>query len=58
MNALKTASELYVHRATMMYRLKRLREIAGIDFDDADQMLYLQLSFRLFFPDQDKTSSQ
>ena len=51
MNALKASSALFVHRATMVYRLKRIQEIAGINFDDSDQVLYLQLSFRLFFSD-------
>ena len=48
MNALQASAALFVHRATMVYRLKRIQEIGGIDFNDADQVLYLQLSFRLF----------
>ena len=48
MNAKKTAEDLFIHRATMMHRLKRIQEIAGIDFSNHDQVLYLQLSFRLW----------
>jgi len=37
-----------MRRVTMAHRLKRIQEIGGVDFNDYDQMLYLQLSFRLF----------
>lgn len=48
MNTLKTAKDLYVHRATMEYRLKRIGELTGIDFNDADRVLYLRMSIMFF----------
>lgn len=47
MNAVQTAKALYIHHATMVYRLKRLKELINIDFTNTEQILYLQLSFRL-----------
>lgn len=47
MNAQSAAINLFIHRATMVYRLRRIREIGGIDFDDADQLFYLYLSLRV-----------
>ncbi|MBC3796167.1 PucR family transcriptional regulator [Acetobacterium tundrae] len=46
-NATQTAKELYIHKATMVYRLKRLKELTGIDYDDKDKMLYLHLSCKI-----------
>lgn len=48
MNAVQTASALFIHRATMVYRLKRLEEIGGIDFTNKDQVLYLKMSYRFW----------
>jgi hypothetical protein len=54
MNAVKTAKALYIHRATMVYRLDRIRELTGIDFKDPDKILHLVISTNLlvkdFFP--------
>ncbi len=46
-NAVQTAKKLYIHYATMVYRLKRLKEIANIDFKDIKKILYFQLSLYL-----------
>jgi len=47
MNAAQTAKQLFIHQATMVYRLKRLKELTGIDYEDTDQMLYLHLSYKI-----------
>lgn len=47
MIATQTAKALFVHHATMVYRLKRMQELTGIDYDDDDKMLYLYLSFKM-----------
>ncbi|MBQ9003237.1 MAG: helix-turn-helix domain-containing protein [Eggerthellaceae bacterium] len=39
----KTAAELYVHRSTLMERLSRIRRFLGIDLDDPDERLRLQV---------------
>jgi len=47
MNASQTAKALFIHQATMVYRLKRLVQLTNIDFSNADQMLFLHLSFKM-----------
>lgn len=42
----QTAKKLNIHRATMVYRLKRIEEIAGIDFRNNELNLFYQLSIR------------
>ena len=46
-NAAQTAKDLYIQRSTMNYRLTRIREIGKFDFENPDEMLHLQLTFRL-----------
>lgn len=41
------ADRLHLHRNTLLYRLHRIREIAGIDLDDAETRLALQLALRI-----------
>lgn len=41
------AVRLRVHVNTLRYRLRRIRDISGLDFEDADQMLLAQLQLRL-----------
>lgn len=48
LNVVKTAELLYIHRATMIYRIKRMREIAQIDFRNKEQVFYLQMCLELF----------
>lgn len=47
LNAVETSKRLYIHRTTMMYRLKRIKELAKINFDDPQELLYLMISCRL-----------
>lgn len=47
MIATQTAKALFIHHATMVYRLKRIHELTGINYDDADKLLYLHLSFKM-----------
>jgi hypothetical protein len=41
------AARLRVHTNTLRYRLRRIKEVSGLDFQDADQMLLAQLQLRL-----------
>lgn len=41
------AAALYIHRSTLAYRLEKIREATGVDLEDADTRLYLQISLRL-----------
>jgi sugar diacid utilization regulator len=42
----RAARVLHLHRNAVAYRLQRISELAGIDLDDADQRLALQLACR------------
>ncbi|SHI17680.1 XylR N-terminal domain-containing protein [Desulfosporosinus lacus] len=46
-NILKAAREGFLNHSTMKYRLKRIEEIAGIDMDDPDVGLQIQLALKL-----------
>lgn len=47
LNAVAAARELYIHRSTFLYRLDRIKELVGIDFEDEDLLFYLELSYRI-----------
>ena len=47
LNISRTAKALNIHRATMIYRLNRIEELSGIDFQHAEKNLYYQLSIKL-----------
>lgn len=46
-NAKETAEVLYIHRNTLNYRLNKIREILGRDFEDLDSCLMLKLAFMI-----------
>ena len=46
-NQVEAAKNLHVHLNTFKYRIKRIEEIADLDFRSKADMLYLQLSFEL-----------
>ncbi|MCD8196790.1 MAG: helix-turn-helix domain-containing protein [Lachnospiraceae bacterium] len=41
------ADALFIHRSTLVYRLNKICQISGIDLDDPEKRLYLQISIRL-----------
>jgi len=43
----KTSEKLIIHRTTLLYRLKKIRELTELDMDDPNQRLYLMLSLWL-----------
>ena len=43
----KTAEALIIHRTTLIYRLKKITALTGLDLDDPDRRLYLLLSLKL-----------
>jgi len=47
MNAVQTAKDLFIHRGTMNYRLKRIEELTDLDLTDPDIRLYLEISFKI-----------
>lgn len=46
-NAKEAANRLAVHRNTLIYRLRRLENILGIEWNDADAVFALDLALRL-----------
>lgn len=46
----ETAQVLYVHRNTVVYRLRKIEQLLGKSLDNADDVLTLRLAL-LFFPD-------
>lgn len=43
----RTAETMIIHRTTLIYRLKKLTALTGVNLDDDKQRLYLLLSLRL-----------
>lgn len=46
-NLAKAASDLDVHRNTLVYRLERISELTGLDLNDADNRLILYLALKV-----------
>ncbi len=46
-NLSQTARILHIHRNTLLYRLKRVADITGLNLDDADVRLSLQLALKV-----------
>jgi purine catabolism regulator len=46
-NLAKAATDLDVHRNTLVYRLERISELTGLNLDDADNRLILHLALKV-----------
>lgn len=46
-NAEQTAKTLYIHRSTLFYRLKKIKEVSGLDLNEPENMFYIQFSIHL-----------
>ena len=46
-NHVRTAAELGLHRNSLAYRIRRIEELTGIDFNNVDERFFLELSLRL-----------
>ena len=46
-NVSKTADTLFIHRNTMKYRIKKIKEILAIDFNDANACFTLRFAFKI-----------
>lgn len=56
-NAVQTAKELFIHRGTILYRIKRICEIAQTDLTDPDELLHLYLSMRMMRQQEERKES-
>lgn len=43
----QAAEALFIHRNTLIYRMERIAEITGLDFDDTETRLAVQLALRI-----------
>lgn len=46
-NNAQTAAELFLHRNTLSYRLQKISNMTGLDFEKPDVQFAMQYSFRL-----------
>ncbi|PRR69499.1 PucR family transcriptional regulator [Neomoorella humiferrea] len=46
-NVKETAEKLYMHYNTVLYRVNKIKELIGVDFNNPDQVLNLQVAMRL-----------
>jgi purine catabolism regulator len=46
-NIMLTAEKLYIHRNTLNYRLKRIKEILGLDIDEAETKICLIMALKI-----------
>mgnify|MGYP003277631705 CR=1 FL=1 len=55
LSATQAARELFIHRSTFLYRLEKIKEILQSDLEDAEEIFYLELSFRLLEQEEEKS---
>lgn len=46
-NASEAAKKLYIHRSTFLERMEKINKLININYSSPEEILYLQLSFRL-----------
>ncbi|WNS76516.1 PucR family transcriptional regulator ligand-binding domain-containing protein [Bacillus sp. DTU_2020_1000418_1_SI_GHA_SEK_038] len=46
-NATKTSQILYIHQKTAVYRLERIKDITGMNFEDPEEMLSVQIGLKI-----------
>lgn len=46
-NATKASQLLFIHHKTAIYRIERIKEITGMDFEDAEEMLLVQIGLKI-----------
>lgn len=50
-NQSKTAQELFLHRSSLLYRLRRIEELTEFDLRDNEQRVLLQMCFLAYVQD-------
>ncbi|MGB9860106.1 MAG: PucR family transcriptional regulator [Moorellaceae bacterium] len=46
-NQIATAKQMHIHRSALLYRLRKIEELTGVDLHNPDTIFHLQLSFKL-----------
>ena len=52
-NQSRTAEELFLHRSSLLYRLRRIEELTGYNLRDNEECLLLHLCFMALSPEKD-----
>lgn len=52
MNAVQAAKSLYMHRNTLLIHLEHILKLTGIQLDDPEERMYVQLSYKLLEREQ------
>jgi hypothetical protein len=52
-NVTQTAEALFIHRTTMLFRLRRIELLTGIDWDDWKERLHMAITFELMEKNED-----
>ncbi|MCL5952464.1 MAG: helix-turn-helix domain-containing protein [Chloroflexi bacterium] len=47
-NLSQTAEALFIHRNTLLYRMERIRQVSGLDLDNPETRLSVQLALRAY----------
>ncbi len=47
LNAVQSSKKLFIHRSTFLYRLEKIQELVHINFEDQEQLFYLQISYHI-----------
>ena len=56
MNITKTAEDLFVHRSTLLDRLKRIEGLLQTDLEDPDERLRLQITLKILETNEKNTA--
>ncbi|MCU6761821.1 Sugar diacid regulator [uncultured Roseburia sp.] len=59
----KIASELHIHKNTLLYRMNKIKELTGCSLENGDEMMSLSFSYKIMrylnmLPDSDHTAKQ
>ena len=46
-NVAQTAKLLFIHYKTVVYRMDRIKEITGMDFNDSEEMLSVRVGLKI-----------
>ena len=50
-NQSKASQELFLHRSSLLYRLRRIEDLTGFNLRDNEQRVLLQMCFLAYVPD-------
>ena len=48
LNIAETARQLFIHRNSLLYRIEKIKYILTVDFKDPDELLKIQLAFKMY----------